>query len=177
MSESIYKITIDRQVIKLLGEHLYGDTPSVINELIANAYDARAKNVWITIKTNAPFEIEIQDDGIGMTVEDINNYFLNIGYNRRATPDLQKSFSEYESRNDMGQKGIGKLSVFALSKNVDLISVRHGEISGCNMDFDIICSSNDGQPTSIENPEIDADKLSETKSGTKIVLHNVAKDL
>ena len=91
MSNSIYNIKIDRQVIKLLGEHLYGDTPSVINELIANAHDARAKKVWITIKTESPYEIEIQDDGIGMTIEDINKYYLNIGYNRRSSEELQST--------------------------------------------------------------------------------------
>lgn len=177
MSESIYRITIDRQVIKLLGEHLYGDTPSVINELIANAYDARAKNVWITIKTSSPYEIKIQDDGIGMTVDDINNYFLNIGYNRRTATELQQSISEYGHRDDMGQKGIGKLSVFALSKSVDLISTRNGVIAGCNLNFDIICGSQDGQPTSISDPVMDSEKLSENGSGTSIILHNVAKDL
>lgn len=177
MSDSVYNIKIDRQVIKLLGEHLYGDTPSVINELIANAHDARAKNVWITIKTESPYEIEIQDDGIGMTTEDINKYYLNIGYNRRSSEELQKSLSKYETRDDMGQKGIGKLSVFALSKNVDLISACAGAVVGCNMDFDIICSSNQGQPTPLENPQIDADKLSSENSGTKIILHNVSKDL
>ena len=177
MSNSIYNIKIDRQVIKLLGEHLYGDTPSVINELIANAHDARAKRVWITIKTEVPYEIELQDDGIGMTTEDINNYYLNIGYNRRSSVSLQQSLSEYEIRDDMGQKGIGKLSVFALSKNVDLISSRHGTVVGCNMDFDVICASNDGQPTSLTDPQIDVDKLSDEKNGTKIILHNVSKDL
>ena len=177
MSDSIYNIKIDRQVIKLLGEHLYGDTPSVINELIANAHDARAKRVWITIKTNVPYEIEIQDDGVGMTTEDINNYYLNIGYNRRTSASLQQALSEYEVRDDMGQKGIGKLSVFALSKNVDLISSRHGSVVGCNMDFDVICASNNGQPTPITKPIIDEDKLSDEKNGTRIILHNVSKDL
>lgn len=175
--DTIYNIKIDRQVIKLLGEHLYGDTPSVINELIANAHDARAKRVWVTIKTTAPYEIEIQDDGIGMTVEDINNYYLNIGYNRRASTSLQQSLSEYEIREDMGQKGIGKLSVFALSKNVDLITSRQGVVVGCNLDFDIICASNEGQPTPIANPDINEEMLSSQKSGTKIILHNVSKDL
>ena len=64
MKESPFKITIDRQVIKLLGAHLYGDTPSVVNELIANSYDAGAKRVWITVKTTKPYQIFVQDDGI-----------------------------------------------------------------------------------------------------------------
>ena len=54
MDKSPFSITIDRQVIKLLGAHLYGDTPSVVNELVANAYDAGAKRIWISVKTTFP---------------------------------------------------------------------------------------------------------------------------
>ena len=46
-----YEIKLDRRVLKQLGSQLYGDTPSVISELVANSYDADARNVWITIDT------------------------------------------------------------------------------------------------------------------------------
>lgn len=125
MDKSPFSITIDRQVIKLLGAHLYGDTPSVVNELVANAYDAGAKRIWISVKTTFPYQIRVQDDGIGMSLSEINNYYLNIGYNRRAQDGLKKELSENGiTRLDMGQKGIGKLAVFALSKQVRMISVK-----------------------------------------------------
>ena len=67
-----YRINIDKKVLRLLGAQLYGDTPSIISELVQNAYDADAKNVWITINTTVPNTIIVQDDGIGMTPEEIN---------------------------------------------------------------------------------------------------------
>ena len=150
--QSRFNIKIDRKVIKLLGEHLYGDTPSVVNELIANAYDAGANNIWITIKTTAPYQIIVQDDGIGMDLSDINNFYLNIGYNRRDEEDLRKELQESNvKRQDMGQKGIGKLAVFALSKVVRLISYKSGKSIGCLMDFDEISKPN-GQPEEF-NPD------------------------
>ena len=107
MGKSPFEITIDRQVIKLLGAHLYGDTPSVVNELIANAYDAGAKRIWITVKTNKPYQISVQDDGIGMSLEDINKYYLNIGYNRRSQLDLKQELKNNGiERADMGQRTI-----------------------------------------------------------------------
>ncbi len=107
MDKSPFSITIDRQVIKLLGAHLYGDTPSVVNELVANAYDAGAKRIWISVKTTFPYQIRVQDDGIGMSLSEINNYYLNIGYNRRAQDGLKKELSENGiTRLDMGQKSI-----------------------------------------------------------------------
>ena len=171
--ENPYKITIDRQVIKLLGEHLYGDTPSVINELIANSYDARAKNVWIQIKTTPPCQIIVEDDGIGMSVDEMNKYFLNIGYNRRYEKELQDEVNKVENRADMGQKGIGKLAVFALSKTINIFSKKKDtSVIGCYLDFDII-TTNDGQPTPINFTD---NKIS-SEQGTRIELLNVTKDL
>lgn len=177
--ESRFNITIDRKVIKLLGEHLYGDTPSIINELIANAYDAGANRVWITIKTTSPYQIIVQDDGIGMDVSDINDFYLNIGYNRREDKNLRRELKENNvERQDMGQKGIGKLAVFALSKVVRLISYKNGKSIGCLMNFDEICKPN-GQPEEFDPSEFDMNEsfLSVNKSGTRIILENVAKDL
>ncbi len=57
-----YKIKLDRSVLKQLGSQLYGDTPSVIAELVANSYDADAKNVWITVDTSQN-NIYVEDDG------------------------------------------------------------------------------------------------------------------
>ena len=177
--KSPFNITIDRQVIKLLGAHLYGDTPSVINELVANSYDARAKRIWISIKTSAPYQIRVQDDGVGMTLSEINEYYLNIGYNRRVQKDLQEELTDSGIfRLDMGQKGIGKLAVFALSKQVRLISVKNNSAIGCFMDFDEICKA-DGQPMPFDtsNYMISSDFLSPNGSGTVVILENVVKDL
>lgn len=179
--QSRFNIKIDRKVIKLLGEHLYGDTPSVVNELIANAYDAGANNIWITIKTTAPYQIIVQDDGIGMDLSDINNFYLNIGYNRRDEEDLRKELQESNvKRQDMGQKGIGKLAVFALSKVVRLISYKSSKSIGCLMDFDEISKPN-GQPEEFNPDEfelkIEKSFLSPSESGTCVILENVTKDL
>lgn len=76
-----YEIKLDRRVLKQLGSQLYGDTPSVIAELVANSYDADANNVWITIDT-VNNNVIVEDDGKGMTAGDINESFLNIGYER-----------------------------------------------------------------------------------------------
>lgn len=180
MKNNPFSITIDRQVIKLLGAHLYGDTPSVINELIANSYDAGAKRIWISLKTSYPYQLKVQDDGIGMDVADINNYYLNIGYNRRTASALQQDLSENGiERMDMGQKGIGKLAVFALSKIVKIVSYKNRIPVGCLMDFDTICQK-DGQPQPFDIDQIyqiNENNLSPKGSGTLIILENVVKNL
>ena len=114
-----YKINIDKKVLRLLGAQLYGDTPSIISELVQNAYDADAKAVWVTISTAEPCMIIVQDNGIGMNPEDINSRFLNIGQDRRINYPTSPG-----GRKVLGRKGIGKLAVFSLAKIIEVYSVR-----------------------------------------------------
>lgn len=68
-----------------LGISAYNSVRKCIAELVANSYDADAEKVSIQlpdiIDENALFEIE--DDGIGMSPQEIENNFLLVGRNRR----------------------------------------------------------------------------------------------
>lgn len=168
-----YKINIDKKVLRLLGAQLYGDTPSIISELVQNAYDADATAVWITINTFPQGTIVVQDNGIGMTPDEINSRFLNIGQDRRSTYPVSPS-----GRKVLGRKGIGKLAVFSLAKIIDVYSTKDGEIAACRLDFDAI-TLHDGDPITLDESQlpIEADYLSKDGTGTKIVLQNIQKDV
>lgn len=97
-----YKINIDKKVLRLLGAQLYGDTPSIISELVQNAYDADATAVWITINTSSPSTIVVQDNGIGMTPDEINSRFLNIGQDRRFEYPISPNGRKVLDRKGMG---------------------------------------------------------------------------
>ena len=124
-----YEIKLDRRVLKQLGSQLYGDTPSVIAELVANSYDADANNVWITIDT-VNNNVIVEDDGKGMTAGDINESFLNIGYDKRSENGVTDS-----GRKIMGRKGIGKLATFSLTNTVRVLSSKDHKKAGCLLDF------------------------------------------
>lgn len=168
-----YKINIDKKVLRLLGAQLYGDTPSIISELVQNAYDADASAVWITINTTSPNTIIVQDDGIGMTPEEINTRFLNIGQDRRTAFPTSPS-----GRKVLGRKGIGKLAVFSLAKIIDIYSVKENQVVACRLDFDDI-TLNNGDPETLDESSvpIEAEYLSPTSSGTKIILQEIQKDI
>ena len=168
-----YKINIDKKVLRLLGAQLYGDTPSIISELVQNAYDADATAVWITINTSSPSTIVVQDNGIGMTPDEINSRFLNIGQDRRFAYPVSPN-----GRKVLGRKGIGKLAVFSLAKVIDVYSIKDGEIAACRLDFDAI-TLHDGDPITLDESQvpIESDYLSESRTGTKIVLQNIQKDV
>ena len=168
-----YKINIDKKVLRLLGAQLYGDTPSIISELVQNAYDADAKAVWITINTSTPNSIVVADNGIGMTPDEVNDRFLNIGQDRRNLYPNSPG-----GRKVLGRKGIGKLAVFSLAKVIDVFSVKDNQVAACRLDFDAI-TLHDADPETLDDklavflPEF----LSKNGTGTRIVLHNVQKDV
>lgn len=164
-----YTIKLDRHVLRQLGSQLYGDTPSVIAELVANSYDADANNVWITIDTEGN-NVIVEDDGKGMSASDINNSFLNIGYDKREGGEKTAL-----GRKIMGRKGIGKLAAFSLTNCVVVCSVKAGQRAGCIMNFKEI--TNGAEPEALESHQIefDSSKLSEAGTGTRIELRGVKK--
>src|SRR5207245_1460029 len=117
-TEPLYELKIDLQVLKHLGIGLYSNVPAIASEMVANAYDADAKKVDITVKNQ---EIVIEDDGLGMNVEDANKKFLTVGYDKRASGETE---TPKLKRKPMGRKGIGKLSAFAIAEEVEVQSVK-----------------------------------------------------
>ncbi len=75
----------DPNTIEHLGVKMYSQIPRAIAELIANSYDADAKKVSIYLfEDEESKKIVVEDDGAGMTFDEINDEFLVIGRNRRA---------------------------------------------------------------------------------------------
>ncbi|MBX9913628.1 MAG: ATP-binding protein [Pseudomonadaceae bacterium] len=121
-----YQLNVDPRILELLGPNLYTNIYYVLAELIANAYDADAKNVYIIANKDA---IRVEDDGHGMSYErgDISNYLNVAGVSRVKEAD---SFSKSGARRKMGRKGVGKLAALSVSENVDILTVADGEKSG-----------------------------------------------
>jgi hypothetical protein len=114
------------RLIDLLGQQMYGGPVQSVAELIANAWDADAKKVKIiipeTLNTNS--EIIVRDYGKGMTFDELNNYYLHIGYERRKGRGERTD----NGRLVMGRKGIGKLAGFGIAEDIVLKSVKNGNL-------------------------------------------------
>jgi hypothetical protein len=105
-----------------LGISLYSNAAAVLSEVVANAWDADANAISISWSRGAS-EMTIEDDGVGMSTDDLNQKFLTVGYQKRDTDGV---VSSRFSRPYMGRKGIGKLSIFSLANEVDIVSRRDG---------------------------------------------------
>ena len=109
------EMSFDKNTIQHLGASMYSSMPPAIAELIANAYDADAENVTITID-NKSKKIIVEDDGIGMSFDDINSQFLVIGRNRRDEGKKKTNKNRYIT----GKKGLGKLALFGLANKIEI---------------------------------------------------------
>lgn len=121
-----YELNIDPRILELLGPNLYTNIYYVLAELIANAYDADAKNVYIIAN---PDNIRVEDDGHGMSYNEgeVGKY-LNVAGESRISED--DSFTRSGNRRKMGRKGVGKLAALSVSEFVDVMTVSNGEKSG-----------------------------------------------
>ena len=104
-----YRMTLSLNVLKHLGIGLYSNVPAVLSEVVANAWDADARNVEIDLDSGGK-KITIVDDGHGMSVDDANKKYLYVGYERRNLRDGR--MTPKFKREVMGRKGIGKIPVF-----------------------------------------------------------------
>ncbi len=111
MADSPYTLTLDLRVLDHLGLKLYSNAAAVLSEAVANAWDADAKVIQIDIK---PKIIRIEDDGAGMNLEQINDRFLSVGYDKRA----KEGETSENGRKFMGRKGIGKLALFSIADEI-----------------------------------------------------------
>lgn len=115
-----YKLSIDPRILELLGPNLYTNIYYVLAELIANAYDADAHNVYII---SNPDNIVVEDDGAGMSYNEGDvNKFLNVaGISRTGDDD---SLSSELKRKKMGRKGVGKLAALSVSEEVEVMTIK-----------------------------------------------------
>ena len=165
-----YQMTINLNILNHLGINLYSNIPAVLSEVVANSWDADATNVDIEIETE---RITITDNGHGMTLDDINDKYLKIGYKRR---DHQPVKTVKYDRDVMGRKGIGKLSLFSIAESVKVETFKDGSQNGFVMSTDEIekhikeKKQGPYEPTPIPESEMKLDS-----TGTRIVLTHLKR--
>lgn len=157
-----YKLNIDPRILELLGPSLYTNIYYVLAELIANAYDADAHNVYIISNKD---DITVEDDGKGMSYisGDIQKYLNVAAVSRNSTDEALTPLN----RRKMGRKGVGKLAALSVSENVLVKTICNGEKSGFVLSRFI---GDNNLLTPLSDDKITFEKLSD--NGTAIVMQN-----
>ena len=128
------------RIIDHLGIQMYQSPVAAIAELVANAWDADATRVSISLPSSitSSAEVVIRDDGIGMKFNECQDRFLNVGRARRGSAGTERSPSK--RRRILGRKGIGKFAGFGIAEviQVETVSQENGERTVFEMDINKI---------------------------------------
>lgn len=113
------RFTVDSALLHELGERLVGRPHIALAELVKNSYDADAFHVDILFEENS---IHIIDNGHGMSREEFERFWMRVG-----SPHKQEQrFSEELGRPLTGSKGIGRLAVQFLAREIEIRTCRKG---------------------------------------------------
>jgi Histidine kinase-, DNA gyrase B-, and HSP90-like ATPase len=115
-------------IVVQLGSQLYPSVTAAVAELISNAWDADAHNVWVTVPFdddwNGPDStIEVVDDGLGMDRREAQLKYLVVGRERRLKEGTDRTPG---GRLLHGRKGIGKLAAFGTGHQLEVVTQRTG---------------------------------------------------
>jgi len=131
-NKGILKPRAYARLLTMIGDQLIKNEKVALIELIKNSYDADANWVQIrfnnfeldkdenTLLKNSNSNIEIEDDGSGMTFSTLIDVWLNP-----ATPNkfIQKETGENHTNKNriiQGEKGIGRFAVYKLGTTIEL---------------------------------------------------------
>jgi signal transduction histidine kinase len=82
------RFVVEPRLLDHFGVAMYANVAKAIAELGANAYDAAASAVQVTV---AEDEIIVSDDGRGMTPEEVEGGYLPLGRDRRVDDGLDRT--------------------------------------------------------------------------------------
>ncbi|MEG0069772.1 MAG: sensor histidine kinase [Cetobacterium sp.] len=126
-----YSFEVSSNILVHLGEQLIKNDIIAIVELVKNSYDADASFVDVEFlnireKTNelafGEEKIIIEDNGIGMTLDDIKGKWLHIGGSEKERKFLKKGRTKVYQRTPLGEKGIGRFGVHKLGSKIKMIT-------------------------------------------------------
>ncbi|MCY4395636.1 MAG: sensor histidine kinase [Rhodospirillaceae bacterium] len=119
------------RLIRTIGDRLISGPETAVIELIKNSHDADSSFVRVTIippLDEGHGTIIVEDDGHGMTLEDIE-----VRWMEPATTDKIERRQSPDGRTLLGSKGIGRFATARLGRYLDLEST--ALISGCPSQF------------------------------------------
>ena len=119
------------RVINQLGEQLIKNESIALLELIKNSYDADASKCKVTMKNPESVkkgQILIWDNGEGMDYTTLSTAWLEIGtsHKEQLAQNKKTELSPKHKRRRLGEKGIGRLGVHRLGKEIEIVTRNKG---------------------------------------------------
>ena len=175
------KWRFDISTFRLIGRDLITDRVTALFELVKNCYDANAQNVKVVFENVGAGKkesiIRIEDDGYGMSFEDIRDKWMVIGTSsKRVCPYSPAPFN----RKCVGEKGIGRFAVDKLGDKVSIITKKKGAEKWLEVDIDWASYYANSEETvdirlftDVENVYTYTDAENPDTSGTRLIITSI----
>jgi hypothetical protein len=134
------RFQVDSRLATLLSQE-YSSTEKAIKELVDNSWDADADRVSITLPRPLSQEpIVIDDDGTGMTEEEVRRHYMFIAADRRSTRGERTAKKQ---RLIKGRKGIGKFAGLMAASVMSVETRARGRVSSLRLALEDLATVQD----------------------------------
>ena len=131
---------VNPRLTRLLGE-TYRSSEAALKELVDNAWDADALNVWVEIPPPMmPAPVIVRDDGSGMSEQQVRQNYLDIASDKRQRSG---EITPKYKRKVKGRKGIGKFAGLTLASSMKMTSSNGTNRCSLTIDKQILLEAND----------------------------------
>ncbi len=167
--------SVSPRILDHFGIQAYDSIKKSLVELASNSYDADATEVNISLPTQIEkdSEIIIDDNGTGMSTQEFQDHYLQIGRNRRQ--ESNNDTSPIKKRKIIGNKGIGKLAGFGIAGLIRVETCKNSIKTATNLKREDFDSNPDLENTKFDIEIYQLEDISE--KGTKITLKELKQDL
>ena len=162
------RFSVDADLISRLGNELVARQETALSELVKNAYDADATEVTLRFVDSLTKggTLEIEDNGVGMTKEQLINGFMRISSGDKVAHPVSRIYH----RKKAGQKGIGRFAVQRLGERLVIITKSDQSPEGYTVSFNWSEYQRDKELTEITNTIATCDKEGK---GTKLIIQGL----
>ncbi|MCG9723140.1 ATP-binding protein [Shewanella sp. Isolate7] len=117
------QMNVSARAVDMLGRQQIAGIPTAIHELFKNAHDAYATHAEIDYFQDQNL-VTLRDNGIGMTEEDFYKKWLTIGTSSKFGVNRKSDYipQGMRERKLMGEKGIGRLAIASIGRQVIVLS-------------------------------------------------------
>lgn len=135
-------VTFEENYIFRNNRSITSNSDIALTEFVANAWDAGAHNVEITIPYEEHEKIVVEDDGVGMTDEEFHSRWMTLNYDRQKRQGKEVEFPadvESSKRIAYGRNGIGRHGMLCFADSYTVETWKNGKFNV----YDIAVSQGD----------------------------------
>lgn len=118
LQQESFQFAVDSALLGELGEKLVSTVHVALAELVKNGYDADATvvNVSIIPEGKGAPRVVVEDNGEGMSLDDVRRYWMKIGTSNKLAAPVSSKYGRLKT----GSKGIGRFACRRLGLSLRL---------------------------------------------------------